>query len=145
MASDTMRSLTVKRSEAGTLRVTGYSLRMTSHASAAELAAWLPAGTVVGGNVTAEINRLLERASEDIDYVTTAGYTTSGGIASDPDIADALSRATCAQVEHYLEVGESNAIDGRARTQVGTRGMGGTNAPSVGPRALHILSVAGLR
>ena len=117
---------------------------MTPHASAAQLAAWLPSGVTVGD--TNETLRQLTRASEDIDYVVLAGYAVdTNGLATNARIKQALADAVCAQVEFYIEVGEEGGIDGRARTQTSVSGSSGTRAPSVGPRALHILSVNGLR
>lgn len=118
---------------------------MTAHATPSQLAAYLPAGTVVGDE--AEVLRQLERASEDVDYWTTTPYELDEdtGLAADIDIAAALAKATCAVVEQWLDVDEANSIDGRARTQSSVNGASGTRAPSQAPRALHILNVAGLR
>lgn len=111
----------------------------TPHATPTELAAFLAEGTVVE-----DPERLLARASIEVDGAVRARFEVDPdtGLARDPEIAKALSDATCAQVEQWVEVGEENAIDGLAGTP---RALGaGYRAPQVAPRALRILANAGL-
>lgn len=88
--------------------------------------------------------RLLTRASELVDGAVRQPYDVNSttGIATDADLAAALRDATCAQVEQWVEVGEENAVDGLAGT---ARAVGGgVRAPELAPRAVRILSNAGL-
>jgi hypothetical protein len=113
---------------------------MTPYADAAALTAWLPAGTTVSDAV-----RLLTRASELIDDAVRVPYAVdSSGVVSDATTATVLSDACCAVVEHWLEVGEENDIDGLDSTQVSVTGYSGKRAPRFGPRALRILRTNGL-
>lgn len=87
--------------------------------------------------------RQLTRASELIDGAVRQPYDVdTDGAATDVDVAAALRDATCAQVEQWVEVDEANAIDGLAGT---ARAVGGgVRAPELAPRAVRILSNAGL-
>lgn len=114
---------------------------MASHATPEDLTAWLEDGVTVEGDP----ERLLARASELVDGVVRAPYDTDDdGAATDDTIAAALRDATCAVVEQWVEVGESNDIDGLAGTTYSTGGSSGLRAPSVPPRAARILRAAGL-
>jgi hypothetical protein len=78
-----------------------------AHASAAELASWLGDVPVAGAS------RILARASELVDDKVMAAYETDvDGHAVDATVAAALSAATCAQVEQWIEVGEELDISG---------------------------------
>lgn len=92
-----------------------------------------------------DLARQLERASELVDrYVRAPFVVGDDGLPTDETVADALRRAVIAQVEQWCEVGEVNAIDGLAGTQVSTGGFSGLRAPELAPRARHILITAGL-
>ena len=112
-----------------------------AYATAAELTAFLAAGTVV-----AEPVRLLTRASELLDDVVRRPYAvdTVTGLPTDADVAAVMRDACCAQVEQWLEVGEDNDVDGLAGTQASIAGYSGLRAPRLAPRALRILRNAGL-
>lgn len=93
-----------------------------------------------------EATRLLTRASTRVDAVVTASYSVdSDGIPTDPDVAQALSDACCAQVEFWLEVGEDHDISGLANRQVGIGHLSlAALPPRLAPRAADILIGAGL-
>lgn len=111
----------------------------TPHATEADLTTYLAGETVPG------VARLLERASELVDYwVRTPYQVDAQGVAVDADTAEALRKATCAQIEQWIEVGEANDIDGLARTQHSTAGYSGLRPPPLAPRAHRILANAGL-
>lgn len=113
---------------------------LTPHASSTELEAWLPLGADLS-----DADRLLARASALVDQVVRAPYATdAGGAATDTAVAGALSDATCAVVEAWLEVGEENDLDGLAGSQVAVTGYSGARAPMLPPRAYRALSQAGL-
>jgi hypothetical protein len=121
-----------KQDLVGTDDAAGY----LAAASAAIVSAW----------TDDEVTRWLERASDVVDELTCrASFDCDEfGNATDPDLAAALSTATCAVVEQWLEVGEENDVDGLAGTQVSVTGFSGMRAPAVGPRALRPLRRAGL-
>lgn len=111
-----------------------------AYATDAELMAFLSTHAVVE-----ESERLRRRASELIDSVIRTPYRlTDDGLPHDETIAAALRDACCAQVEQWLEVGEHNDIDGLAGSHISVTGYSGPRAPSIAPRALRILSGAGL-
>jgi len=102
----------------------------------------------------ADIDRLLDRASEEIDaYLVSARYTTDTvtGAATKPEVIDALLRATCAQVEWWQangdELGTGAAYQtvslGPASLTRSSAGWGPTPG-EIAPRAAKILKVAGL-
>jgi hypothetical protein len=94
----------------------------------------------------AEQSRLLERASETIDYVTLERIDTD-----DDEHILATQKATCAQVEWWLEAGEgvdvSGPIQGYAIGSMQIQYGAGTNRISpttLAPRARRYLLTAGL-
>lgn len=110
------------------------------YATPAQLADWLPDGQTV-----AEPERLLRRASDVVDEAVTGTFTVDDdGLPTDSDTAAVLRDAACAQVEHWLEVGEANDIDGLAGSQVSVTGYSGRRPPRYGPRMLSILRRNGL-
>lgn len=109
---------------------------MTVHAIAVDLDNWLPADLAADLD-PADIDRLLTRASELVDHTIRAAYQPD-------DVTDVLRDATCAVVEAWLEVGETNDIDGLAGTQVSVSGYSGARAPTIPPRAYRLLAGAGL-
>lgn len=89
-----------------------------AYATTTQLTAYLPAGTVV-----ADAARLLDRASELIDEITKGnaseawnGWPNSAGFwfpaYLNAAYRAALVKATCAQVEFWLEVGEEHDVAG---------------------------------
>lgn len=111
---------------------------MDPYATSAELTAWV--GTAVTG-----ADRLLARASELMDVTVTASYSVDAdGIPTNAEVAAALRDAACAQVEQWVEVGESNDIDGLAGSDISVSGYTGKRAPLLAPRAARILHAAGL-
>lgn len=97
-------------------------------------------------DLPADVERLLERASELIDYVTL-GRSAQGGN------ADALRQAACAQVEMWIDVGEDAAIRGpvqsfslgRWSVVYGIRaGTNQNTQPELASRARQALALAGL-
>ncbi|MGY4990906.1 hypothetical protein [Streptomyces nigrescens] len=73
-----------------------------TYATPERLSAW------TGQPAPADAERLLARASEDVDdALLTAVYATDGaGMPTEPEVADALADATCAQVEYQLATGD---------------------------------------
>ena len=111
-----------------------------AYASADDLAAWLPSGTIV-----TDAARMLARASELVDETVRTPFDVDDDkMPTDADVAAALRDATCAVVEGWLEVGEANDIDGLAGTQISTGGYSGLRGPMLPPRAARILRNAGL-
>ncbi|MFE7017560.1 hypothetical protein ACFVAQ_45075 [Streptomyces sp. NPDC057651] len=120
-----------------------------AYATAAQLAAWM------GQAAPADADRLLTRASEDIDdALLTALYRVDDeGKPTDPDIVEALADATCAQVEYQQASGDDGtgaagrwdsvsigpvSMSGRSDTAHGPAGL------DLAPRALRRLHRAGL-
>ena len=101
----------------------------------------------VDGDAPAGIDRLLVRATEIVDDHVRVAYAvdTVTQLATDTDIAEALSDATCAQVEFWGEVGEEHDIAGMGGRQVSIGHLSMDRLPpELAPRALRILSTAGL-
>ena len=90
--------------------------------------------------------RLLARASELVDDTVRAPFSIDATtkLPTDPDVAAAIRDATCAVVEAWMEVGESNDVDGLAGAQIAVQGYSGPRAPTVQPRAVRALNTAGL-
>jgi hypothetical protein len=89
-----------------------------SYAEPADLLAYVGAERTLPDND--EQLRLLARASEIIDDATFGAATADD---LDVDQTTELAKATCAQVEGWLEWGEEQAITG----QSGSVGLGGLN------------------
>ncbi|MFF3353380.1 hypothetical protein ACFYWN_12145 [Streptomyces sp. NPDC002917] len=91
------------------------------YATPAELAAY------TGQPAPADADRLLARASQDIDDALSAAVycTDSAGMPTDPRIIAALSDATCAQVEYQQATGDD-----------GTGAAGRWDSVSLGPVSL---------
>jgi hypothetical protein len=110
------------------------------YATTSELADFLASGVVVEDG-----DRLLKRASDLVDFTVRSAYETDAQLYPiDEAVSDALRDAVCAQVEQWLEVGESNDVDGLERTQVGVGGFSGLRAPALAPRAYRLLANANL-
>jgi len=117
-----------------------------SYASPAELAAWLPDSIEVDGD-TAEVERLLARATQKMDATVRAAFTLDDdGLPVDEPVATALRDATCAQVEYWVrEVGEEHDVAGMGGRQVALTGLSMQSLPpDVAPRARELLATAGL-
>jgi hypothetical protein len=117
-----------------------------TYATPADLTAWLPAGTAV-----TDPDRLLARASSKVDgLLLTAIYDVDGtGAPTDPQVAAAVRDATCAQVEWWLATGdETGAASLYQSVSIGkialTRAGSASPAPTVSPRAVEVLQLAGL-
>lgn len=76
-----------------------------AYATTAQLAAYTG---IAEGSLPSNADLMLDRASELLDDVIVATYTTT-----DSDVQDALQDAACAQVEFWLEVGEEHDITGQ--------------------------------
>lgn len=110
------------------------------YATAAEVLAWLDGDPPAG-----DLDRLIARASELVDANVRAEYSVDDDdLPTDTTVAAALRDAVCAQIEQWVEVDESNSIDGLAGTQIAVDGYSGPRAPDLAPRARHLLKVNGL-
>ncbi|EPH40338.1 hypothetical protein ABT390_13530 [Streptomyces aurantiacus] len=91
------------------------------YATPEQLAAW------TGRPAPADAERLLARASEDVDdTLRTAVYLTdNAGMPTDPPTVAALRHAVCAQVEYQLATGDD-----------GTGASGRWDSVSIGPVSL---------
>jgi hypothetical protein len=80
-----------------------------------------------GQPAPADAERLLARASEDVDdaLVSAVYCTTDAGMPTDPAIVQALADATCAQVEYQQATGDD-----------GTGAAGRWGSVSLGPVSL---------
>lgn len=117
-----------------------------AYATPAELANYVSSAIILPS--TAEQLRLLERASEQVDYLTLGRIDTSN-----PEHAEAAKNATMAQVEFWFEAGESVDIGqavgsysiGKLSINYGgaSAGKQGTQV-SLAPRARRYLFLAGL-
>ncbi|MEK9521455.1 hypothetical protein MIU24_18975 [Streptomyces venezuelae] len=121
------------------------------YATPTQLAEW------TGEPAPADAERLLTRASEDVDdALLTAVYDVdTAGMPTDPAVAQALADATCAQVAYRQESGDTGTgAAGRwSSVSIGPVSMsgprqsaGGTGAGSVdlGEQASRALARAGL-
>ncbi len=117
-----------------------------AYATPADLAAYVSEAITLPS--TQEQLRLLERASEQVDYLTLGRIDTGN-----PEHAEAAKLATSAQVEFWLDSGESvdmgSAIGsysiGKMSINYGGGGAGrqGTQG-TLAPRARRYLFLAGL-
>ncbi len=114
-----------------------------AYATRAQLAAYLGMAAPVDPDLGME--RMLLRASELVDEMVRAPYTTDAdGLPTDADVAAAMTKATCAVVEAWLEVGETNDVDGLAGRPVSVSGFSGDRAPRYPPRAIVALKAGRL-
>lgn len=109
-----------------------------AYATEADLVEYLG---VSEADLPTDAGRLLERASEDIDYWTLGRATQS----------EATKLAACAQVEMWLEFGEESSIRGPLQSFTLGRwsatygsGSGGSGPRDLAPRARRYLFTAGL-
>ena len=111
-----------------------------AYATTADLAAWL------GTDAPDDSERLLCRASDLLDATVYGAYAVDAatGLPADPDAAAALRNAACAQVEFWVEVGETHDLDGGAGSQVSVGGLAMQRPGRLADRALDLLRTAGL-
>lgn len=110
-----------------------------AYASEADLAEYLGVGE---SQLPDDAERLLERASELVDYLTLGRINTANA-----EHAEAAKKATCAQVESWLETEEVGEKQGAVkRFTIGRFSMdfGDSGVPTVAPRARRYLLLAGL-
>lgn len=110
-----------------------------AYATEADLAEYLG---VSEADLPTDAGRLLERASEAVDYLTL-GRIDPGNAQH----AEAAKKATCAQVESWLETEEVGDKQGTVkRFTIGRFSMdfGEQGVPQVAPRARRYLLLAGL-
>lgn len=122
-----------------------------AYATTAALSTWVGSSQTLPD--ATEQARLLERASMVVDALLIAAVydVDSDGNPTDADVAEALSDATCAQVEWWLETGdELGAASAWGQVAIGSvrlsRGEGavGASAEEGAPRAAQRLQLAGL-
>lgn len=111
---------------------------MGAYATSAQLDVWL--GT--GG--PADADRLLDRATELLDEAATGTWDVdTNGDPTDSDVAATLADAACAQVEYWIQVGESRDIGGD-HGRISSGGASWEVPPVLAPRARRILTAGGL-
>jgi hypothetical protein len=90
-------------------------------------------------DLPADTNRMLQRASELVDFATMNRIN-----ATDTVHMEAAKKATCAQVEYWIEVDESmDKIGAPEAFNIGSFSMNG-KLPELSQRARRILFLAGL-
>lgn len=90
-----------------------------------------------------DIDRMLERASELIDFVTLGRLVDN----ADTEALEAARKAVCAQVEYWLAAGEEQDITGPVQgVSLGSLRVdyGPMSAKDLAPRAKRHLWLAGL-
>ena len=114
-----------------------------AYATTAELADYLG---IDAADLPDDAERLLDRASDFIDYVTLSEIDTD-----DEDEEEAARKATCAQVEFWLTMDEDISITGPAKSfQIGNFRMeygdaeGDTTLSQFSQRAYQYLFNVGL-
>lgn len=119
------------------------------YATPEQLTAW------TGQPAPADAERLLRRASEDVDAsLLTAVYRTDpAGMPTDPIVVEALADAACAQVEYQQATGDdgTGAVAQWDTVSIGPVSLGGRKGPvraagdvDLAPRAGRALARAGL-
>ena len=110
---------------------------MVPYATIEDLLEYLDTSTSPDG-----ATRLLLRASELIEQAMSSNY-----IASNSLHVEAAKMATCAQVEHWIEIGESMAITGPIKS-FGSGNLsvdfGRINGSQISPRSKNYLNNQGL-
>lgn len=103
-----------------------------------------------GASLPSDANRLLERASDLVDYATFGKLDPT-----DTEQMDVAKKATCAQVEYWMSVGENIDVSGSSYNSIsiGTYSATFSNSSSskstgnqelaMAPRARRILFLAG--
>jgi hypothetical protein len=90
---------------------------------------------------------LLVQASLLLDDKVRRPFAIDDGtkFPTDPDIAEALKDAACAQVAFWADVGEEHDVEGLHHRQVSIGHLSMASLPpELGPRAQRILALAGL-
>lgn len=94
--------------------------------------------------LTTDAPRLLDRASDLMDYVTHGGL----GYGADYDAQQAAKKATCAQVEYWLQNGEELRpgikVEGAGKTHIEYAGENSQSNGGLCLRARQALLLAGL-
>lgn len=116
----------------------------TTYATTAELADYLG---VDEADLPSDASRLLDRASEVVDYLTLNRVDTD-----DIDNLQAAQKATCAQVEFWIENGEGAEFQGNVKSySIGKTSVtfasgsdGGGSDTKFAPRTIRTLKLAGL-
>ncbi|ARF55999.1 hypothetical protein ACH4YO_23865 [Streptomyces noursei] len=122
------------------------------YAAAEQFVAWS------GQCAPADVERLLARASQDIDAaLLTAIYPTDdAGFPTEAEVQIALAEATCAQVEYWLAIGSDGVTTAEQwdSVSIGPVSLSGrsnvpptpavVNGVELAPRALRLLRTAGL-
>jgi len=87
---------------------------MNPYATSGQLAGYLYGDETQTGRLPVDAARLLARASELInDHTITAVYDVdTAGNPTDPVVVEALQKATCAQIEHWLAGDEEDDVLG---------------------------------
>jgi hypothetical protein len=106
------------------------------YATTEQLAAW------TGRPAPADAERLLARASEDVDTALVAAvYDTDAlGMPTNPAIVKALADAVCAQVEYQQETGDTGtgAASQWDSVSLGPVSLSGRKATTTGPNGLDL-------
>jgi hypothetical protein len=121
---------------------------MATYAVAADLETYMPTGSGLSG---ADAEKLLQRSERDVDYVAgnwpLASQTT--GLKFDPTtLADwqksALNRATCAQAEYRITMGEDFMVKAQYASVQGPDFTVSGRLPFIGPKVIRELVSGGL-
>src|SRR5690606_558847 len=110
-----------------------------AYATPQDLAEYLAAGP---SQLPADVERLLERASEAVDYLTLGCVDPSN-----PEHLEAARKATCAQVEAWMQTDEVGDKHGAVKSvSIGRFSIdfGEAGVPQVAPRTRRYLLLAGL-
>lgn len=116
---------------------------MTPYATAEQLNEYLPDGV----DIPADAVRMLSRASELLDDRVRRSFAVGDDdLPTDPDIAEALQLAACAQVEYWiLGPGEEHDVEGMHDRRVSVGHLSVDALPAeLAPRALRHLRAARL-
>jgi hypothetical protein len=121
---------------------------MTTYATHTDLEAYIEGGS---GLDAATADRLLERAERDVDYAAggwpvvdpTAGLKFTPSALQDWQAA-ALNRATCAQAEYRLTMGEDFMVKAQYTRVQGPDFRVFGELPYIGPKTMRELASGGL-
>lgn len=108
---------------------------MPTYATATDVQAYL------GKTPPSDVDRLIERASELVDYLTLGKINTENA-----EHVEAAKKAVCAQIEYWMWLGESQSETGISAYSVGDFSIDFANgrAAGVAPRTMQYLWLAGL-
>ena len=113
-----------------------------AYATEEQLTEYLPTGITVQEPV-----RLLRRASELLDSKIRLPFTVDDetSLPVDTDLAALIAEACCAQVEHWIEVGEEHDVAGLHGRSVSIGHLSIDRLPDeLAPRAFRLLHAHGL-